>query len=144
MDWITTWTENLDAAPRKARYPLPARREPRWPGPATALVAGYGLVTAGALIWLTNTLIFGLWYWEMDGGGRDLRAAGRDGPPDFLFPQMTADDLVPLAWRPEFADYLYHLHLPLSRQAKTIMGLQALVSLLTIGLVIARAVNVPH
>lgn len=116
---------------------------------------GYGLITAGALIWLTNMLMFALWYWELDRGGRDRRAAGRDGPPDFQFPQMTDDSDASRAWRPEFVDYLYVSltnamafsptdTLPLTRQAKAIMGLQALVSLLTIGLVIARAVNVLH
>ena len=43
------------------------------------------------LIWLTNFLIFGLWYWELDRGGPGPRAAGHDGPPDFLFPQMHDD-----------------------------------------------------
>ena len=49
---------------------------------------GRGLIVAGVLIWLTNLLIFALWYWEMDRGGPGRRAPGRDGPPDFLFPQM--------------------------------------------------------
>ncbi len=56
---------------------------------------GRGLVFAGALIWLTNVMIFGLWYWETDRGGPGMRAAGRDGTPDFLFPQMTDDAIEP-------------------------------------------------
>jgi hypothetical protein len=114
---------------------------------------GYGLITAGALIWVTNVLMFGLWYWEIDRGGRDKRAAGRDGPPDFLFPQMNDDAFTRSDWRPEFVDYLYVSltnatafsptdALPLTRGAKAIMALQSLVSLLTIGLVITHAVNV--
>ena len=47
------------------------------------------------LIWLTNFLIFGLWYWEMDRGGPGKRAAGHDRAPDFLFPQMTDDRIEP-------------------------------------------------
>jgi len=52
------------------------------------------------LIWLTNFLIFALWYWEMDRGGPGRRAAGHDGPPDFLFPQMNDDRIQPVNWRP--------------------------------------------
>ncbi len=114
---------------------------------------GRGLVFAGALIWLTNVMIFGLWYWETDRGGAGMRAAGRDGPPDFLFPQMTDDAIEPLNWRPQFIDYLYvsltnNLALsptdtmPLSRTAKSIMGVQSLISVVTIALVISRAVNI--
>ena len=98
-------------------------------------------------------MIFGLWYWETDRGGAGMRAAGRDGPPDFLFPQMTDDAIEPLNWRPQFIDYLYvsltnNLALsptdtmPLSRTAKSIMGVQSLISVVTIALVISRAVNI--
>jgi len=114
---------------------------------------GRGLIVAGALIWLTNVIIFGLWYWQTDRGGAGKRAAGRDGPPDFLFPQMADDRVEPDNWRPEFIDYLYVSltnalalsptdTMPLSRTAKSIMGLQSLVSLVTIGLIISRAVNI--
>ncbi len=57
---------------------------------------GRGLIFAGVLIWLTNLLIFALWYWEMDRGGPGKRAMGRDGAPDFLFPQMSDDRIEPL------------------------------------------------
>ena len=111
------------------------------------------LIVSGALIWLTNVLIFGLWYWQTDRGGAGRRAAGQDGPPDFLFPQMSDDRIEPVNWRPQFIDYLYVSltnalalsptdTMPLSATAKSIMGLQSLVSLVTIGLVIARAVNI--
>jgi uncharacterized membrane protein len=114
---------------------------------------GRRLVVAGVLIWLTNVIIFGLWYWETDRGGAGKRAAGTDGPPDFLFPQMNDDRIQPANWRPEFVDYLYLSltnalalsptdTMPLSRTAKSIMGIQSLVSLVTIGLIIARAVNI--
>ncbi len=114
---------------------------------------GHELIGSGVLIWLTNFLIFGLWYWELDRGGPGRRAAGHDGPPDFLFPQMSDDQVEPKGWRPQFMDYLYVSltnatafsptdTMPLSMMAKAVMGLQAIVSLITIGLVFARAINV--
>jgi uncharacterized membrane protein len=114
---------------------------------------GHQLIVAGALIWLTNFLIFGLWYWEIDRGGPGKRAAGADGPPDFLFPQMADDTIEPRDWRPKFVDYLYVSltnatafsptdTMPLSTTAKSIMGVHSIVSLVTIGLVISRAVNI--
>jgi uncharacterized membrane protein len=117
------------------------------------ITQGRELIIAGALIWLTNVLIFGLWYWETDRGGPGIRAAGRDRAPDFLFPQMSDDRIEPREWRPIFLDYLYVSltnaaafsptdTLPLTPTAKSIMGLQSLVSLVTIGLVVSRAVNI--
>jgi hypothetical protein len=114
---------------------------------------GRALIVSGTLIWLTNVSIFGLWYWEMDRGGPGQRAEGEDGPPDFLFPQMNDDRVEPANWRPMFIDYLYVSvtnatafsptdTMPLSRPAKSVMGLQAVISLLTIGLVVSRAVNI--
>jgi hypothetical protein len=113
---------------------------------------GHALIISGGLIWLTNVLVFSLWYWEMDRGGPGFRAAGHDGPPDLLFPQMSEPELC-AGWRPQFADYLYVSltnataisptdTMPLSLMAKFIMGLQSLISLVTIGLVISRAVNI--
>ena len=68
---------------------------------------GPALIGAGVLIWLTNFLIFGLWYWELDRGGPGLRAAGDDRAPDLLFVQMNDDRIQPPDWRPGFIDYLY-------------------------------------
>jgi uncharacterized membrane protein len=114
---------------------------------------GRELIVSGMLIWLTNFLIFALWYWEIDRGGPGPRAAGHDGRPDFLFPQMSDDRIEPLYWRPQFIDYLYVSltnatafsptdTMPLSPTAKGIMGVQSVVSLVTLGLVISRAVNI--
>ncbi len=114
---------------------------------------GQELIVSGMLIWLTNFLIFALWYWEVDRGGPGRRAAGHDGPPDFLFPQMSDDRIEPLYWRPQFIDYLYVSltnatafsptdTMPLTPMAKSIMGVQSIVSLVTIGLVVSRAVNI--
>jgi uncharacterized membrane protein len=116
-------------------------------------VHGRELIIAGMLIWLTNFMIFGLWYWEIDRGGPGRRAAGEDGPPDFLFPQMNDDNVQPEGWRPRFIDYLYVSltnaaafsptdTMPLTATAKSVMGLQSIISLVTIGLIVARAVNI--
>lgn len=113
---------------------------------------GKQLIIAGVLVWLTNVLLFSLWFWEIDRGGPGRRAAAHDGPPDFLFPQM-ADDRISPGWRPVFMDYLYVSltnaaafsptdTMPLSLMAKWLMGVQSLVSLVTLGLVVSRAVNI--
>jgi uncharacterized membrane protein len=117
------------------------------------VTSGRSLIFAGILIWLTNVFIFALWYWELDRGGPGKRAEGRDGPPDFLFPQMTDDRIEPIDWRPFFIDYFYVAltnatafsptdTMPLSQAAKSMMGVQSLVSLVTLGLIISRAVNI--
>ena len=114
---------------------------------------GRELIISGMLIWLTNFLIFALWYWELDRGGPGKRAAGQDAAPDFLFPQMSDDRIEPLDWRPRFIDYVYVSltnatafsptdTMPLTPIAKSIMGVQAVVSLVTLGLIVSRAVNV--
>jgi uncharacterized membrane protein len=114
---------------------------------------GRALIGAGVLIWLTNFLIFALWYWEIDRGGPGRRSAGHDDPPDFLFPQMADDRIEPLSWRPKFLDYLYVSltnamafsptdTMPLTSMAKIVMGIQSLVSLVTIGLIVSRAINI--
>ena len=114
---------------------------------------GRELIVSGVLIWLTNFLIFALWYWELDRGGPGKRASGHDTAPDFLFPQMNDDRIEPLHWRPKFIDYLYVSltnatafsptdTMPLSPTAKSIMGVQSVVSLVTIGLIVSRAVNI--
>jgi uncharacterized membrane protein len=114
---------------------------------------GDELLIAGVVIWLTNFMIFALWYWELDRGGPGKRAEGRDQPPDFLFPQMTDDVIEPRNWRPKFIDYLYVSltnntafsptdTMPLTPIAKCVMGVQAVASLATLGLIVSRAVNI--
>jgi len=114
--------------------------------------AGPLLVTGGA-IWLTNIIVFGLWYWEFDRGGPVARAEGTRIYPDFQFVQMASPELAPPDWEPTFGDYLYLSFtnaaafsptdvLPLSRWAKMGMTAQATVSIVTVALVVARAVNI--
>jgi len=114
--------------------------------------AGPLLITGGA-IWLTNVIVFGLWYWEFDRGGPVARALGINPYPDFQFPQMTSPEMAPPHWEPQFADYLYVAFtnaaafsptdtMPLSRWAKLAMTLQSAISIVTVALIVARAVNI--
>ena len=113
------------------------------------------LLGSGGAIFLTNIIVFGIWYWELDRGGPFARREGATPYPDFMFPQMDPDTakLVKPGWRPTFIDYLYVSltnsmafsptdTMPLARWAKSMMAVQSLVAVTTIALVIARAVNV--
>lgn len=111
------------------------------------------LLTSAASIYLTNIVVFALWYWDWDRGGPVARAQARRPYPDFLFPQMTQADLAAPGWVPTFFDYLYVSFtnatafsptdtMPLARWAKALMLVQSAISLVTVGLVVARAVNI--
>ncbi len=111
------------------------------------------LRSAGAL-WLTNILVFALWYWKLDAGGpleRDRRRGRVES--SFLFPQMTTHDGLNSGWSPHFMDYLFLAFntstafsptdtAVLSRWAKLGMMLQSLMSLTIIALLAGRAVNI--
>jgi uncharacterized membrane protein len=114
--------------------------------------AGSLLITGGT-IWLINVIVFGLWYWEFDRGGPVARAHATRTYPDFQFVQMASPQLAPPDWEPTFPDYLYLSFtnatafsptdtMPLSRWAKMGMTAQAAVSIVTVALVVARAVNI--
>jgi uncharacterized membrane protein len=107
----------------------------------------------GAVIWLTNVGVFALWYWELDRGGPASRANARRRYPDWVFPQMTRQQLAAPDWKPNFFDYLYMAFtngtafspthsLPLTHSAKATMMLQASVSYAVVILVVARAINI--
>ncbi len=111
------------------------------------------LLLTGAAIWAANVIVFGLWYWEFDRGGPVARAAGDRPYPDLLFPQMTSPELAPADWEPGFIDYLYVSFtnatafsptdvMPMTRWAKLTMLAQSAISIVTVALVIARAVNI--
>ena len=118
-----------------------------------ALNSADALLSSGALVWLNTIIAFTFLYWEIDGGGPVARAHRGAKYPDLAFPQHMNPDLAPPDWRPLFLDYLY-LGLtnatafsptdvmPLRHWAKLTMGVQALISLIILGLVIARAVNI--
>lgn len=113
------------------------------------------LLLAAATLWVANILVFASWYWRLDAGGphaRDMRVCHTDGA--FLFPQMTVpEDIDFRGWRPGFVDYLFlafntstafsPTDVPvLSRWAKLMMIVQASISLATVALIAARAVNI--
>jgi uncharacterized membrane protein len=117
------------------------------------------LLISAASLWVSNILVFALWYWRLDAGGpnqRDARAGHNEGA--FLFPQMTMTEEAlrqtgQRLWSPNFIDYLFLAFntstafspsdVPvLARWAKILMMLQSLLSLLIIALLAARAVNI--
>ena len=114
---------------------------------------GKSLIFAGVVLWGTNVLLFSLWYWELDSGGPLMRMRKRHRQPDFLFVQMSSPEWAPKGWIPGLIDYLYLSltnatafsptdTMPLTPTAKWLMGGQSLVALVTVGLVVARAVNI--
>ncbi|MES2460009.1 MAG: hypothetical protein V4671_05445 [Armatimonadota bacterium] len=121
------------------------------------------LLRSAMALWASNILVFAQWYWRLDAGGpghRDRRRGQgirhQDGA--FLFPQMSLskdlrEEMGESNWSPNFWDYLFLSFttstafsptdtLPLSRWAKILMMVQALISLLVITLLAARAVNI--
>lgn len=121
-------------------------------------LAPVSLLRDAALLWITNVLIFALWYWQIDAGG----PVARHHDPDyrqhahFLFPQLMPDCpgvRNPEHWRPEFIDYLFvafntstafsPTDTPvLHRFAKVLTMLQAIISLITLATLAARAINI--
>lgn len=111
---------------------------------------GTTLLTGAMAIFLTNIIMFALWYWELDSPG----LSGRHNfskDVHLQFPQMS--NRTEVSWRPTFFDYLYVSitnstafsptdTMPLTHVAKSLMSIQALISLLTVVLVTARAVNI--
>ncbi|MHB2169885.1 hypothetical protein [Alsobacter sp. R-9] len=104
-------------------------------------------------IWVTNVLIFTLWYWNIDHGGPAMHGMPNREGHDFLFPQMSMPGAPQNTWLPGFVDYLFLSFtnatafsptdtLPLSQRAKLLMMAQSTASLLTVALVAARAVNI--
>jgi hypothetical protein len=117
------------------------------------------ILRSAAALWVSNILVFASWYWHLDGGGphlRELEPGHTDGA--FLFPQMTMPPEIKIAageheWEPNFVDYLFlafntstafsPTDCPvLSRWAKIMMMVQALISLMVVVLLAARAVNI--
>jgi uncharacterized membrane protein len=110
------------------------------------------LLKAGIHLWITNVLVFGLWFWQLDGGGPLTRRLRPNSAPDFLFPQQLLDQ-AELRWQPTFVDYLYVAFtnatafsptdaMPLTKWAKVLMMVQSAASLLLAIMVVARAVNI--
>jgi hypothetical protein len=117
--------------------------------PATASPAA--LLGSAGLIWLSNVLVFALWYYEIDAGGPAVRQQGSYDSRDLVFPQRQLDPPSQL-WAPQFVDYLFLAFnsstalsptdtLFLSRRMKLLMMCQALISLTVLAVVASRAVN---
>jgi hypothetical protein len=118
-------------------------------------VGGHALIGSGLVLWVTNVLLFSVVYWDLDRGG-PLNRFEKDRPwPDFEFPQMDNPQFTPMAdkWQPSFADYLYTAltnatafsptdTMPITETAKLLMGIQGTAAIVTVGLVVARAVNI--
>src|SRR6187431_511088 len=132
-----------------------------------ALVAskadGPGLLLAALQVWLTNVIVFALFYWELDRGGpvaRTTKERSALQAADFRFPQDEDHDAAPEVatrssiksdWTASFVDYLYFSAsnsmafsatdtMPLSHRAKGLMGLESFAGFVILALVIARAV----
>ena len=112
-----------------------------------------GLLAAGGMVWATNVIAFGLWYWDLDRGGAASRAHYPDRNPAFVFPEMQHTEYVPANWVPRFVDYLslaFWTATAISPTdisaikpwAKLLMMLEAACSIVLAALVIARAINV--
>jgi len=115
--------------------------------------APQALLRSALLLWVTNILVFALWYWKLDAGGPLEREHphGMDASA-FLFPQMVRGNCDP-DWVPDFVDYLFVAFntstafsptdtAVLSAWAKLLTMLQSLISLAIIALLAARAVNI--
>jgi hypothetical protein len=117
------------------------------------------LLRSGGLLWLTNVIVFALWYWRLDGGGPVLRhKQNKFGSTSFVFPQMQIPhdergQFECARWRPRFVDYLFVAFTQsstfgptdaplLARWAKVLTMIQILISLTIVVLLISRAVGV--
>jgi hypothetical protein len=109
------------------------------------------LLRDAALIWVSNVLTFALWYWHVDGGGPAHRKVGEYRSTDFVFPQL-AGQAASETWTPGFIDYVFLAFntstafsptdtMVLSKRAKLLMMAQSLISLVVIGVLLARAIN---
>jgi hypothetical protein len=117
------------------------------------------LLRSGCLLWLTNVIVFALWYWRLDGGGPTFRQERKEfGSTSFLFPQMQIphderQQFECMRWRPRFVDYFFVAFTQsstfgptdaplLARWAKVLAMIQIFISLSIVILLISRAVGV--
>jgi uncharacterized membrane protein len=117
-------------------------------------MTGRQLLLSGGALWATDTVAFGLAFWELDSGGPVARAlASARRSPDFQFPQDENPELAREGWAPRLWDYFYVSQtnsiafsptdvMPLTRRAKTLMAAESTLSAITVLIVAARAVNI--
>ena len=113
----------------------------------------FSLLSSSVAIWVANVLIFSMLYWQIDRGGPSARASHVNVKPDWVFPQPATPEDLPPDWRPMFLDYLYLGYntatafsptdaLPLTRRAKMLMMTESTISLLTMVIILSRAINI--
>jgi hypothetical protein len=113
----------------------------------------FSLLSSSVAIWIANILAFSLLYWQLDRGGPETRNGGASVRPDWVFPQPAVAEDLPPDWRPLFLDYFYLSYntataftpadaMPLTRRAKMLMMVESMISLLTMVIVVARAISV--
>jgi hypothetical protein len=113
----------------------------------------FALLSSSVAIWVANVLTFSMLYWQLDRGGPSAWVSQVRVTPDWLFPQVGIPEDVPPDWRPLFFDYLFLGYntatafsptdvLPLTHRAKLLMMLESTISLLTLVIIVARAINV--
>ncbi len=119
--------------------------------PQRAAAQSVSLVRDAAILWISNILVFGLWYWELDGGGPLKRHETGHKATDFMFPQQMSGNNE--GWAPHFVDYVFLAFntatafsptdtAPLSRPAKLLMMIESLISLIIVAGIAARAINI--
>jgi uncharacterized membrane protein len=116
-------------------------------------VTATSLLGRGAALWVTNVIVFSLWFWALDRGGAAERAAGSGIPLSFAFPENAMPEFAEDGWTPMYPDYLYLSFtnatafsptdtMPVRTWAKMTMMVESAISLVTAILVVARAINV--
>ena len=110
------------------------------------------LLRDAALLWMSNIVVYSVWYWELDGGGPAARVHHGYTPTDLLFPQNQQGGTFAEGWSPTFIDYLFVAFnassafsptdtLVLSQRTKLLMMLQSLSSIVMLAILAARAIN---
>ena len=113
------------------------------------------LLAEGTQVLVVMTVGFALLFWQLDRGGPDGRAKLDVELTSFWFTQDAIREYSDQfdSWQPRFLDYLYVSitnlvafsptdTMPLTRTAKMLMTWQSIVSLATVAVVLARAVNI--
>jgi len=119
--------------------------------PNRSQTQGGQLLRTAALLWLSNIIVFALWYWEIDGGGPAKRRKSGHQAADFMFPQQVNGNTE--GWAPYFLDYLFVSFTgatalsptdtyPLTRIAKLLMMIEAIIALISVAIIAGRAVNI--
>jgi len=114
-------------------------------------VNGEQLLAAAIAIFITNIIVYALWYWEIDSPGL-TRTRWSKNAQDFQFIQQDPGQVFP-NWEPEFLDFLFLAVTnalsfapadarPLTHQAKMLMSSQSIISIFTLSLVLSRAVGI--